>query len=182
MSRIGKQPISLPDGVEVTITEGRILVRGPKGELVHLIHPAIGIQKIGRELLVKPIEEKAKNSSSLWGLTRALVSNLVKGVTEGYSKKLEIEGVGFRAEVRGSTLVLSLGFSHPVEYTIPQGVSLTVQGNVIEIVGIDKYLTGQVAADIRSFRKPEPYKGKGIRYAGEHIRRKVGKKVATTTA
>lgn len=182
MSRIGKQPILLPDGVEVTIMEGRILVRGPKGELALSIHPLIEIQKIGRELHVKPKKEKGKNSSSLWGLTRALVFNLVKGVTEGYRKKLEIEGVGFRAEVRGSTLVLSLGFSHPLVYTIPQGISLTVLGNVIEILGIDKYLTGQVAADIRAFRKPEPYKGKGIRYAGEHIRRKVGKKVATTTA
>lgn len=188
MSRIGKQPIVLPDAVEVTITDGRILVRGPKGELALPIHPLIEVQKIGRELRVKPKKAmpagrqgKAKNSPSLWGLTRALVFNLVQGVQEGYHKKLEIEGVGFRAQVEGNTLVLHVGFSHPLHYTIPAGVSVVVQGNGIEVQGADKYLVGQVAADIRAFKKPEPYKGKGIRYAGEHIRRKAGKKVATTT-
>ncbi len=181
MSRIGKQPISLPSSVEVTITDGRILVRGPKGELALPIHPSIEVQKIGQEIRVKPKNIKAKNSASLWGLTRALVFNLVKGVQEGYRKKLEIEGVGFRAQVQGSTLVLNIGFSHPVTYMIPAGVSVVVQGNTIEVAGADKYLVGQVAADIRAFKKPEPYKGKGIHYAGEHIRRKAGKKVATTT-
>lgn len=180
MSRIGTQPIVLPDTVEVTLTDGRILVRGPKGELALPIHPLIEIRKIGRELRVKPVK-KSKNSASLWGLTRALVFNLVKGVQDGYHKKLEIEGVGFRAQVEGNTLVLHVGFSHPLHYMIPAGVSVVVQGNGIEVAGVDKYLVGQVSADIRAFKKPEPYKGKGIHYAGEHIRRKAGKKVATTT-
>jgi large subunit ribosomal protein L6 len=181
MSRIGKQPIALPGSVEVTILDGRISVRGPKGELTLLIHPSIEVTKVGQEIRVKPKNSKAKNSASLWGLTRALVFNLIKGVEEGYCKKLEIEGVGFRAQVQGSSLVLSLGFSHPVTYTIPASVSVAVQGNIIEVAGPDKYLVGQVAADIRAFKKPEPYKGKGIHYVGEHIRRKAGKKVATTT-
>lgn len=178
MSHIGKQPIPLPEKVEVTIENGRITLRGPKGELTHAIHPTIEVGQQGAELVVR--RKKARGDSALWGLSRALIFNMAKGVTDGFQKRLEVEGVGYRAQVEGDTLVLSLGFSHPVEYAIPKGIRVTVGGNAIEISGIDKALVGQVAADIRGFKKPEPYKGKGIRYAGERIRRKQGKKAGTT--
>jgi len=177
MSRIGKQPIFIPDNVEVTINGGHVSVKGPKGELGIEVHPAIGIEKDNGVITVKPKNDK--KSSALWGLTRSLVSNMVKGVTEGYAKRLEIEGVGYRAQVQGENLVMQLGFSHPIEFPIPDNVSVSVEGNAIDISGIDKQLVGQVSAKIRSFKKPEPYKGKGIHYKGEHIRRKAGKKATT---
>lgn len=176
MSRIGKQPIPIPQNVEVMVENGMVRVKGPKGELVQSIHPAIEVEKKDGMIFVKP--KKEKDSSALWGLTRALIFNMTRGVTEGYQKKLEIEGVGFRAQLQGNTLSLNIGFSHPVVYAIPEGISVSVDGNVIEVSGIDKYLVGQVAAHVRSFKKPEPYKGKGIHYVGERIRRKAGKKAA----
>ncbi|MBI1888355.1 MAG: 50S ribosomal protein L6 [Candidatus Spechtbacteria bacterium] len=182
MSRIGKKPIEIPLNVEAEVHEGEIRIKGPKGELVRSIHPAILVEKNGQILAVKPSPIKNKNTSALWGLTRALLSGMVHGVTEGFEKKLEIEGIGFRAEVQGDTVTLHLGFTHPILYKIPKDISVAVQGNVIRVTGIDKYMVGQVAADIRAFKKPEPYKGKGIHYAGEYIRRKVGKKAATVAA
>ena len=177
MSRIGKQPIFIPDNVEVTIKGDQVLVKGPKGELGMEVHPAIGVEKDDKIITVKPKNDK--KSSALWGLTRSLVSNMVKGVTVGYAKRLEIEGVGYRAQVQGENLVMQLGFSHPIEFPIPDNVSVSVEGNAIDISGIDKQLVGQVSAKIRSYKKPEPYKGKGIHYKGEHIRRKTGKKATT---
>ena len=178
MSRIGKQPIPLAEKVEVTIENGRITVRGPKGELNLLIHPSIQVTQEGQDVVVKP--KNSQGTSALWGLTRSLIFNMAKGVTEGFQKKLVIEGVGYRAQVQGDTIVLSLGFSHPVEHSIPQGITINVEGNAIEVSGIDKALVGQVAANIRASKKPEPYKGKGIHYEGEHIRRKAGKKATTS--
>lgn len=178
MSRIGKQPIPLAEKVGVTIEDGRVTVQGPRGELTQLIHPSIEVVQQGQDIVVSP--KDPEGSSALWGLTRALVFNMAKGVTEGFEKKLEIEGVGYKAQVEGETLVMALGFSHPVKLPIPEGITVNVEGNAITVSGIDKSLVGQMAANIRAKKKPEPYKGKGIHYLGEHIRRKAGKKAATT--
>ena len=184
MSRIGKQPIPIADNVDVVIVGASVSVKGPKGELSMEVHPEIIVEKKGESIIVSP--KKDKSSSALWGLTRALVANMVHGVTEGYEKRLEIEGVGYRAHVEGPApdgagqgkLVMQLGFSHLIEFPIPENISISVEGNAIDVSGIDKSLVGQAAAKIRAFKKPEPYKGKGIHYKGEHIRRKVGKKAA----
>ena len=176
MSRIGKQPIPIADNVDVAIDGASVSVKGPKGELSMEVHPEIIVEKRGESIIVSP--KKDKSSSALWGLTRALVANMVHGVTEGYEKRLEIEGVGYRAHVEGKNLVMQLGFSHLIEFPIPENISISVEGNAIDVSGIDKSLVGQAAAKIRAFKKPEPYKGKGIHYKGEHIRRKVGKKAA----
>ena len=152
MSRIGKQPIQIPSNVDVKIEGDRISVKGPKGALSRIIHSSILVEKDENVLAVKPKE--SKNSSALWGLSRALIFNMVHGVSEGYSKILEIEGVGYRAQMQGEKLVLQLGFSHMIELSIPEGISINVDGNTIEVSGIDKYLVGQVAANIRAFKKP----------------------------
>lgn len=177
MSRIGKQPVPLPQNVEATIDGSHIFVKGPKGELDMNVHDAIEVKKEDDMLIVKPKHDN--DSSALWGLTRALIFNMVMGVTEGYSKRLEIDGVGYKAQMQGKNLVMNLGFSHPIEFAIPENISVNVEGNTIDVSGIDKGLVGQISAKIRAFKKPEPYKGKGIHYKGEHIRRKVGKKAAT---
>lgn len=181
MSRIGKKPINIPEKVEIKIENDRIIVKGPKGELSQplpdRIKAVIEDSEQGKILKIAP-EKKNKEIAALWGLSRALVFNMIKGVTEGFEKQLQIEGVGFRAVVQGSKLVLSLGLSHPVEMEAPKGIEFKVEKNIITISGIDKQLVGQVAAKIRDFKKPEPYKGKGIRYVGEVIRRKAGKKAA----
>lgn len=179
MSKIGKQLIIIPENVEIKINQQEIKVKGPQGELSQSIPPQIKLILKEQELQVIP-QEKSKNSSALWGLLRALIFNMVKGVTEGFEKQLEIEGVGYRASLQGNKLILSLGFSHPIEVVAPAGIELKVDKNVITISGIDKQIVGQIAAKIRAYRKPEPYKGKGIHYVGEVIRRKAGKKVATT--
>ena len=188
MSKIGKQLIIIPENVEIKINQQEIKVKGPQGELSQSIPPQIKLilkdlpakgSAKGKELQVIP-QEKSKNSSALWGLLRALIFNMVKGVTEGFEKKLEIEGVGYRASLQGNKLILSLGFSHPIEVVAPAGIEFKVDKNVITISGIDKQMVGQIAAKIRAYRKPEPYKGKGIHYVGEVIRRKAGKKAATT--
>ena len=188
MSKIGKQLIIIPENVEIKIDQQEIKVKGPKGELSQPIPPQIKLDLRdlpangsvkGKELQVIP-QEKSKNSSALWGLLRALIFNMVKGVTEGFEKKLEIEGVGYRASLQGNKLILSLGFSHPIEVVAPAGIEFKVDKNVITISGIDKQIVGQIAAKIRAYRKPEPYKGKGIHYLGEVIRRKAGKKAVTT--
>jgi large subunit ribosomal protein L6 len=175
MSRIGKLPIPIPDGVTVNVGEGEVQVKGPKGQLTGPIPNAISAAvEDGRLVLTRGDETKV--TRSLHGLARALTANMVLGVTDGFTKRLEIEGVGYRAEVKGKQLLLTLGFSHPVEMDVPEGLSVAMDGNTkLTIEGIDKQAVGQFAADIRKLRPPEPYKGKGIRYAGEHIRRKVGK-------
>ncbi|MBI2042278.1 MAG: 50S ribosomal protein L6 [Candidatus Nealsonbacteria bacterium] len=175
MSRIGKKPIKIPSGVEVKIQDRLIVVKGPKGELKREVRSEIKVVQENDRLLVAP-QKETKETAALWGLTRALLANDIKGVTDGFEKKLELEGVGYRANLEGQDLNLQLGFSHPVKVKAPEGIKFTVEKNVITISGIDKGLVGQTAAKIRDEKPPEPYKGKGIRYAGEHIRRKLGKK------
>ena len=178
MSRIGNKAVEIPDKVKVTIdNEGAVSVEGPKGKLSwRLPHDIKGSVKDNRVSLMR--EAETRSVKALHGLSRSLVHNMVQGVSEGFSKQLEIEGVGFKAAVQGSTLNLSLGFSHPILFPIPKEIKITVaDGTKLTIQGIDKKLVGQVAADIRRFYPPEPYKGKGVRYAGEQIRRKEGKTV-----
>ena len=175
MSRIGKLPITIPNGVTVTVDGNSVKVKGPKGELSHTLPSGITIDRQDNTLNVKR-ESDETNHKSLHGLTRSLIANMVEGVTKGYSKQLEITGVGFKAEVKPFGLQLALGFSHQIQYKAPAGIKLTApQPTQIVIEGSDKALVGQVAAELRGFRPPEPYKGKGIRYAGEVIRRKAGK-------
>lgn len=175
MSRIGKMPIAIPAGVTVSIAENnKVTVKGPKGELVRVLPQEMTITQEGSEIKVTRPDDQ-KKSKSLHGLTRTLIFNMVTGVTEGYKKTLEINGVGYRAAKQGSKLVLNLGYSHPVEMTDPEGISTAVEDNKIVVSGIDKEKVGQYAAEIRSVRAPEPYKGKGIKYETEVIRRKVGK-------
>jgi large subunit ribosomal protein L6 len=175
MSRIGKVPIPIPQGVELKQAGSTVEVKGPKGSLSHTIPEGVSIQVEDGEIHVKR-KTDAKRVRSLHGLSRTLIANMVTGVTEGFAKGLEIVGIGYRANVQGRNLQLSLGYSHPVIYPIPKGIEVEVEKqNKITIKGIDKQQVGQVAAEIRSFRKPEPYKGKGIRYVGEQVRRKAGK-------
>ena len=175
MSRIGKMPVPIPDGVEAKINGQEVEVKGPKGSLKREFHPLVQIENEEGALRVKPLEE-SKNCRALWGLSRSLLNNMVQGVSVGFTKVLEINGVGYRAEMAGNTLKLSLGFSHPVDFELPGGVSGQVDKNtIVTLTAIDNELLGQTAATIRAFRPPEPYKGKGIKYADETIRRKVGK-------
>jgi large subunit ribosomal protein L6 len=175
MSRIGKLPVSLPGGVEVKLGTDGLQVKGPKGTLLAKLPEQISVEVSDREILFSRADE-SKQSRALHGLARALCANLVTGVTEGFKKALEIRGVGYRASVSGKTLNLLLGYSHPVDMPIPEGLSVSVENGVNLVVeGIDKQLVGQFAADIRAKRPPEPYKGKGVRYADEQVRRKVGK-------
>jgi large subunit ribosomal protein L6 len=175
MSRIGRLPITVPSGVTVTLEGPSITVKGPKGELHRSLHPDMIVSSEGGRLLVsRPDEDKFHRE--LHGLTRTLVANMVEGVTNGYRKNIEITGVGYRAQKVGAKLQLNLGYSHPIEIEPPAGISFDVENPTrLAVVGIDKELVGQVAAKVRATRKPEPYKGKGVRYAGEQIRRKAGK-------
>ncbi len=175
MSRIGRLPISVPAGVEVKINGSVVSVKGPKGELDHTVASPIGVALEDGTLTVsRPNDERA--SRSLHGLTRTLINNLIIGVTQGYEKKLEIVGTGYRVQAKGSDLEFALGYSHPVAVKAPAGITLTVEGPTkVSVSGNNKQQVGEVAANIRKLRKPDPYKGKGIRYAGEIIRRKVGK-------
>ena len=176
MSRIGRVPVPVPPGVEVNINGAVVTVKGPKGSLTHTVANPIAVARDDNGALVvtRPNDERA--SRSLHGLTRTLLANLVTGVTEGYVKKLEIVGTGYRVVAKGETLEFALGFSHPVNITPPAGISFTVESPTkLSVSGIDKQQVGEVAANIRKIRKPEPYKGKGVRYAGEIVRRKVGK-------
>jgi large subunit ribosomal protein L6 len=175
MSRIGRLPVTVPSTVEVTIDGRRLTVKGPKGTLTRDLHPDMGVsQEDGTIVVTRPTEQKTHKQ--LHGLTRTLVNNMVVGVTDGYRKGLEITGVGYRASKVGEKLQLNLGYSHPIEIEPPQGISFEVENPTrLAVIGIDKELVGQVAARVRSTRKPEPYKGKGVRYAGEQIRRKAGK-------
>jgi large subunit ribosomal protein L6 len=175
MSRIGKQPIPLPDGVSVEQIEGGVRVKGPKGTLEQRLPQAIGFSVADGAVVFERPDEK-KDTRALHGLTRALVANMVQGVVEPFVKELELQGVGYRADVSGKNLNLNVGYSHPVEVAVPDGLKVSVDRNVIvRIEGIDRQQVGQFAANVRSVRPPEPYKGKGIRYVGEHVRRKVGK-------
>ena len=175
MSRIGRLPIAVPSGVDVTIDGRTVTVKGPKGTLSRSLHPDIAVsQEDGSIVVTRPTEQKTHKQ--LHGLTRTLVNNMVVGVTDGYRKGLEITGVGYRASKVGEKLQLNLGYSHPIEIDPPAGISFEVENPTrLAVVGIDKELVGQVAAQVRATRKPEPYKGKGVRYAGEYIRRKAGK-------
>jgi large subunit ribosomal protein L6 len=176
MSRIGKQPIPLPTGVTVKIEPGLVRVDGPKGQLEERVPRDITVEQEGEEILVKRPTDRGEHRA-LHGLTRSLVANMVQGVTDGYQKALEIQGVGYRAQKKGSDLELSLGYSHPVPVKAPQGIEFEVpQPTRIVVKGISKQLVGEVAANIRKKRPPEPYKGKGIRYEGEYVARKVGKR------
>lgn len=181
MSRIGKQPIAIPSGVTVEIKDNGITVTGPKGTLRRMIVPEIGVVMQDGKLEVVA-QSLTRRTPALWGLTRALIANMVTGVSSGFEKKLEFEGIGYRAAMEGTTLVMQLGFSHPVRFDPPQGIMLKVERNIITVSGADKEAVGLAAASIRRQKKPEPYKGKGIRYQGEMIRRKVGKKGAAAAA
>jgi len=176
MSRIGKKPVEIPSGVQVSVDGNRISAKGPKGELAMAMVDEVDLKQEDNAIAILP-KDQSKRSRSMWGMQRTLVSNLFEGVSAGFEKKLEITGVGYRAQVKGKVLNLQLGFSHEVDYPIPDDVSIATPDQATVIVsGIDKQKVGQVAAEIREYRKPEPYKGKGVRYAGEYIFRKEGKK------
>ena len=176
MSRIGKQPIPVPSGVEVAIEPELVRVKGPKGELQERVSPAMVVKQEDGQIVVNRPTDRGEHRA-LHGLTRSLIANMVEGVTDGFEKRLEIQGVGYRAQLQGRKLVLALGYSHPVEIEAPEGIDFEVPlPTRIVVRGISKQVVGEVAANIRKQRKPEPYKGKGIRYEGEHVARKVGKR------
>ena len=184
MSKIGKKPIEIPSGVEVKFEAGLISVKGPKGELKKEMPASVIIYIEGNRMLVKCKDESMiadKKNKALWGLSRALVQNMIKGVTSGFEKVLEFQGVGYKAMAKGNEIELGLGYSHPVHIKAPQGIEFKSEKNVIRISGIDNDLVGKIAAEVRSKRKPEPYKGSGIRYQGEIIKRKAGKKAVASS-
>ncbi|KKU42277.1 MAG: 50S ribosomal protein L6 [Candidatus Azambacteria bacterium GW2011_GWD2_46_48] len=176
MSKIGKKPIQIPTGVTIKIEDNKITVSGPQGSLERTFRPELE----GDVVKVLPVKE-TKQTPALWGLTRALIANMVDGVVKKFEKKLEISGIGYQASVQGGDLVLKIGFTHPVAIVIPDGVEVKVEKNIVVITGRDKEAVGQFAASVRARKKPEPYKGKGIYYAGEKIRRKAGKKLASAS-
>jgi large subunit ribosomal protein L6 len=176
MSRIGKKPVAVPSGVTVSLDGSDLTVKGPKGELAMTFVPEVAVSQDDGGLALTPVNE-TKRARSMWGMQRTLVSNLIEGVTNGYTKKLQISGVGYRASMKGSSLNLQLGFSHDVDFPVPEGIKIETPDQTTVIVsGIDKQKVGQTAAKIREYRKPEPYKGKGIKYEGEYVFRKEGKK------
>lgn len=176
MSRVGKNPVAIPDGVILTQDGNALTVKGKRGELSYLTSDEVETIIADNEVTVKPRND-SNRARAMWGTTRSLIENMVIGVSDGFTKKLEIQGVGYKAQVQGKTLVLNLGYSHDVNYPIPEGIEIkTPQPTQIEIAGLNKQKVGQVASEIRSYRPPEPYKGKGVRYAGEQILRKEGKK------
>jgi len=179
ISRVGKKPILIPESVEVKIEGEKVIIRGPKGELQKAVRPEIKVEVKENKILLSP-QIKTKKTKAFWGLFRTLLFNMIVGVTEGFEKKLEIKGLGFKALKEGEDLLLSVGFTHPVEIKAPQGIKFSVEKSIITVSGIDKEKVSQIAAKIRKVKPPEPYKGKGIRYQGEIIRRKAGKKVVTT--
>lgn len=177
MSRVGKKPVSLPNGAKAELKDKQLVVTGPKGSLALPIHSEVSVAVADSVITVDVARKDNKQEKALWGTFRALVQNLVDGVTKGYEKKLEINGVGFKVQLTGQKLILNLGFSHPIEVQVPAGLAVVVDKNVIAITGIDKQLVGQFAAEVRQLKKPEPYKGKGIKYIDEVILRKAGKVV-----
>jgi len=180
MSRIGKKPIDLPEKTTVEIKGQNVFVKGPRGELSQKLPDPVAIKQKDQKLYLSVKQPKERTDRALWGLFRVLIANMVEGVTQGYEKKLEVNGVGFKVELKGKTLVLHVGFSHSIEFELPEGIEAKVEKNIITIQGIDKQLVGNTAARIRSIKKPEPYKGKGIKYVDEIIRRKAGKVVKGT--
>ena len=177
MSKIGKKPIDIPSGIIVSNNNNDISIKGPKGELSITVDSIIEVDIKNDQIILFPKKENRK-ANALWGLSRSLVANVVYGVEKGYEKELEIQGVGYKVAQKGSDLELNLGFSHSINFKAPEGIELKAEKNKITVSGIDKQLVGQIAADIRGLKKPEPYKGKGIRYVGEQVRRKIGKKAA----
>jgi len=181
MSRVGKKPIDIPQGVEIKINAdilgSQVNVKGPKGSLDIVLPKGVTIEEKDKQIIFTVKNPESGTDKALWGLSRALANNAVLGVTEGFSKELEINGVGFKVALQGKKLVLNVGYSHPVEYDLPEGITAEVDKNNIKLFGIDKQLLGQVAAEVRNVKKPEPYKGKGIKYIDEQIRRKAGKVV-----
>lgn len=175
MSRIGKMPIEFSKDTQVKVEDGSITVTGPKGELQKYLHELVNVKVEDNQVIVEVNDPTSKKEKSFWGLYRSLIASMVQGVEEGFEKKLEVNGVGYSVSLSGNKLSLKVGYSHPVEYTLPEGVSASVEGNVITVSGIDKQVVGEVAAEIRKIKKPEPYKGKGIKYVDEVIRRKEGK-------
>jgi large subunit ribosomal protein L6 len=175
MSRLGKNPIAIPTGVTVKVADGVVTVKGPKTELKFTPHPNAIVEVVGSEVKVSVAKPDDKFDRSLWGLTHKLVINMIQGVTAGFSKQLEVIGVGFKVAVAGSKVNLDIGFSHPVTFELPKGVEGKADKNILTLTGADKQAVGQAAAAIRKLRKPEPYKGKGIRYVGEAVRQKAGK-------
>lgn len=180
MSRIGRKPIIIPSGVEVKINGQLVSAKGPKGELNYEVHPLVSLTQSTAENNENVLEVSVKNSEdknerAQWGTTRANLANLITGVSQGFTRQLEVNGVGYRVSLAGKTLVLNVGYSHEVKYALPEGIEAAVEGNVITLTGADRQLLGQVASELRSIRKPEPYKGKGIKYLEEVIRRKAGK-------
>ena len=178
MSRVGQNPVNIPDGVEVSIVDGELTAKGKLGTQSVPLLPVVEVAVEDGQVNVKPVND-GKRARTMWGTTRSLVNNAVLGVSEGFTKKLEVNGVGYRAQVQGKKINLQLGFSHDISYEVPEGIKVEVEGdrgNVIAISGPDKQVVGQVASEIRSFRKPEPYKGKGVKYVDEQILRKEGKK------
>lgn len=178
MSRLGKLPIQIPADTQVKIENGFIAVKGPKGELKQKLNDLVNVEIKEKEVIVNIKDKNNKKQKSIWGLFRSLINNMTIGVTKGFEKKLEINGVGYKASASGSKIILNVGYSHPVEFQFQDGISAAVEKNIITILGIDKQLVGETAAQIRKIRKPEPYKGKGIKYIDETIIRKVGKTAA----
>jgi large subunit ribosomal protein L6 len=175
MSRIGKQPIIIPEGIQISIKDSIIEVSGSKGKLTENLVPNVNVEIKDKEVLVSVNKPEDKEQRSRWGLQRSLINNMVIGVSEGFSKQLEVNGVGYKVALQGKKMVLNVGYSHPVDYDLPEGIDAQVEKNLITISGSDKQLVGQVSAEIRAIKKPEPYKGKGIKYIDEVIRRKEGK-------
>jgi large subunit ribosomal protein L6 len=180
MSRIGKQPINLPDGVTFTLEDRVVSIKGPKGELTQEIDSRVKVEKNDNQISVTVKNPDNKTDRAYWGLYRMLIANMVTGVTVGFSKQLELNGVGFKMEISGKNLILNVGFSHPVNYELPEGIEGKIEKNVLTISGIDKQGVGQTAAEIRHIKVPEPYKGKGMKYMEEKIRRKAGKVVKSS--
>lgn len=178
MSRIGKKPITIPKNVKINISDNLVTVEGPKGKLTQQIHPSVKVEAKNDQIIVSLLSDGKKEDIKFHGLSRTLINNMVLGTTSGFQKDLEIQGVGFRAQVSGKKLILQLGFSHPVEFHIPEGIVMeTPKPTQIIIKGIDKQKVGEIAAEIRAIYPPEPYKGKGVRYVGEYVKKKVGKSV-----
>lgn len=175
MSRIGKKPVIIPAGVTVTIEKNSVVVKGPKGELNFKHHSDVAVKIVENELTVEK-NSSSKTVGALWGTTARVIENMIEGVTAGFRKQLELNGVGFRMSVAGKTITLALGFSHPVVVEVPKELEVTIEGNVMTVSGIDKHAVGQFSANIRALKPVEPYKGKGFKYVGEHVRRKEGKK------
>lgn len=177
MSRVGRKLIPVPNGVTVDVTSRVVKVKGPKGELSYALLPGLDIESEGDTIAVKQAAG-GREGRAFWGLTRALIANMVIGVSEGYTRALELHGTGYRAQLQGTTLLLNVGYSHEIHYELPKGVSAQVEGSKIKFESIDKQLIGQVAAEVRAFRPPEPYNGKGVRYEGEQVKQKAGKTAA----